>query len=339
MNANGPRPLRQIQVVRHPVGLPDVADFALAQALPPPRGPDEIRVRVQWLSIDPYLRPLLAGRYFLPRPEIGAPVPGTVLGTVLESDNAAVPVGAQVVCDAHWAEEVVVRADAVRVVHSDGFPDFLHLGPMGITGLTAWTGLRVIAPPQPGQTVVVSAAAGGVGSLALQLARWSGARVVGIVGGEDKARAAREVFGMDACISHAAPDFVDALHGACPDGIDVYFDNVGGRVLEAVIGRLARNARIVLCGMMEQYNADRRLPGPNLGPVVAARASLTGLVVYDHLDRMAQMQAELAARLARGELHHREDIHDGLAAAPAAFCAQMRGGSFGKVLVRLTEGA
>jgi NADPH-dependent curcumin reductase CurA len=206
---------------------------------------------------------------------------------------------------------------------------------LGIPGLTAWAGLRTIARPRPGDVVLVSTAAGAVGSMACQLARLAGADVVGVAGSADKCAIAVADYGCRTCIDYHATDFADALAAACPDGVDVYFDNVGGRVLEAALGRLRRHARVVLCGMIDQYNRDVRPPGPNLGPVIAARATLTGLVVYDHLDRYAEMVIELAPLIAQGQLRWREDVSIGIGMAAEAFCGMMRGANTGKALVQV----
>lgn len=330
-----PEQQTEIVVARHPVGLPEPADFA-ERVLPVPMPADgELLLRVHWLSIDPWLRPLLGGRHLVPPPPVGTRVPGQVVGEVLVSRDAHHGVGDWVVADCGWCEYATVAADAVRRVDPAIAPPSAWLGVLGIPGLTAWAGLGTIARPRPGDTVLVSTAAGALGSVVCQLARAAGADVVGIAGSADKCAIAVADYGCRTCIDHHAADFPSALAAACPDGIDVYFDNVGGRVLEAAIGRLRRNARVVLCGMIDQYNRDVRPAGPNLGPVIAARASLTGLVVHDHIDRHAEMVAELAPLIAQGRLRWREDVSIGIGMAPDAFCGLMRGQNVGKALVQV----
>ncbi len=330
-----PEQQTEIVVARHPSGLPELSDFAARPAPIPVIADGELLLRVHWLSIDPWLRPLLAGRYLVPPPPVGTRVPGQGAGEVLASRDARHAVGDWVVADCGWCEYAAVAADGVRRIDPSLAAPSAWLGVFGIPGLTAWAGLRTIARPQPGEVVLVSTAAGAVGSVACQLARAAGAEVVGIAGSAEKCAIAVADYGCRTCIDHRAEDFVDALAAACPDGIDVYFDNVGGRVLEAAIGRLRRHARVVLCGMIDQYNRDLRPPGPNLGPVIAARATLTGLVVHDHLDRHAEMVAELTPLIAQGRLRWREDVSIGIEMAPDAFCGLMRGTNVGKALVQV----
>ncbi len=346
MKAGNKEHIQQISLARYPQGAPTVEDFRLDTVELAPLAADQVRVEVEYLSMDPYLRPLLAGRYLAARPALGAQVPGMGVGVVCESRIDAVPTGSRVVFDAGWAQRVDVPRARLRIVdtltnHGAGSPaavpaaSSLHLGALGLPGLTAWAGLRLIAPPAAGQTVLISAAAGAVGSVAGQLARWSGARAVGIVGSAAKRELCLQRYGFSDCVSYRDAAFPQSLDAACPDGIDVYFDNVGGVILEAALARLSRGARIVLCGLIDQYNSEQRPPGPNLGPLIGARASMTGLVVHDHWPRLAEMQAELLPHLADGSLAIVEDIFDGLRSAPEAFCALMRGDNLGKALVRV----
>lgn len=326
---------RIVRVVRRPQGAPRAGDFELAEVSVPAPGAGELLLQHLYLSIDPYLRPLLAGRYGVPPPSPGDRVPGFVLARVVGSDDPRFPEGCHVVADGGWAEFSVARPEALRRVHDDGLPLSTALGVLGIPGLTAWAGLRRIARPRAGETVLVSTAAGAVGSVVGQLAARAGCRVVGIAGGPAKCRIATDVFGFDACIDHRDPDLAGALRAACPEGVDVYFDNVGAHVLEAALGCLRRGARVVLCGMIGQYNDAEPPPGPRLGPVVAARARLQGLVVFDHLHRFDRFRREVAPLVRSGALRYREDVVAGIEQAPAAFAALMRGENRGKSLVRL----
>ncbi|QOW22039.1 NADP-dependent oxidoreductase [Novilysobacter avium] len=331
-------PTRQVvQVLRYPDGMPRERDFGLDRRTLDAPGAGEVVVRNHWLSLDPYLRPLLGGRYAITRPELGAVVPGGAVGQVVQSNADRLAVGDWVVGDTGWCDVAVAPQDALRRVDPDLAPPSTALGVLGIPGLTAWAGLKTIARPQRGETVLVSTAAGAVGSVAGQLARRAGCRTVGIAGLEAKCTVAREAFGFDECVSHLSPSFVEDLRAACPDGIDVYFDNVGGPVLEAALSLLRPRARAVLCGLSSQYNQGERPPGPNLGPVIAARATLQGLVVFDHLDRFDEFTNEVAPLVRDGSVQYRESVSDGLASAPAAFIAMMSGRNLGKSLVRLPE--
>lgn len=207
----------------------------------------------------------------VPPPPLGAPVPGQTVARVETSEDPRFPVGALVVADAGWSEYAVVDADGLRLLPEDGLPPSTALGVLGTPGLTAWAGMRTIAKPKAGETVLVSTAAGAVGSVAGQLARLAGCRVIGIAGSGEKCRIAEEEFGFHACVSHRSTDLGDELRAACPDGVDVYFDNVGVHVLAAALTCLRRRARIVLCGLSGQYNDAMPPPGPHLGPVIGAR--------------------------------------------------------------------
>jgi NADPH-dependent curcumin reductase CurA len=206
---------------------------------------------------------------------------------------------------------------------------------LGMPGLTGYAGLVYLGEPKPGQTVLVSAATGPVGSTVGQVARLMGARAFGIAGSPEKCRYAVEELGFEACVDYKAGDLRTQLKQACPDGVDVYFDNVGGDVLAAVIGNLALHARIILCGMIGAYSMDTPPAGPWLGPVVAARGTIKGLVVYDYFHRMAEMQRVVGRWIREGLFKYREDVTVGLEHAPEAFCRLMRGENFGKALVQV----
>ncbi|HKZ73766.1 MAG TPA: NADP-dependent oxidoreductase, partial [Steroidobacteraceae bacterium] len=209
------------------------------------------------------------------------------------------------------------------------------LGVLGMPGLTGYVGMVYLGEPKPGQTVVVSAPTGPVGSTAGQAARLVGARAVGVAGSDEKCDYAVRELGYAACVNYRKGELVAQLKAACPDGIDVYFDNVGGEVLAAVLRDLAMHARIVLCGMIEAYSMETPPPGPFLGPVVGARATMQGLIVYDHLHRLPELIKVVGAWIRAGQFHYREDVSDGLDSAPEAFCRLMRGQNFGKALVRV----
>lgn len=322
--------LRQV-----PQGLPQLQDFEMQQLPLPVPGNGQLLVQVQWLSLDPFLRAQLGGRYALPCPPLGSIVPGYGIGTVIEDRSGRFQVGDMVTGMSGWAEFAAIDANTAVVVDTALAPASTAVGVLGIPGLTAWAGVRRILQPKSGQTILVSTAAGAVGSVVGQLCKAAGCRVVGIAGSAQKCAIVTDEFGFDACVSYRDADFSQTLRAACADGIDGYFDNVGGAVLEAALSMLRLHARVVLCGLSDQYNRAERPAGPNLGPVIGARARLEGLVVYDHLADFAQCRAELAQMIAAGTLRYREHTHDGLAAAPAGFIGLLKGENLGKALVRL----
>ncbi|WP_313644683.1 NADP-dependent oxidoreductase [Stenotrophomonas sp.] len=322
--------LRQV-----PQGLPQLQDFELQQLPLPVPGDGQLLVRVSHLSLDPFLRAQLGGRYALRCPPLGSIVPGYGIGTVIEDRSGRFQIGDVVTGMTGWAEFATIDANTAAVVDTALAPASTAVGVLGIPGLTAWAGVRRILQPKAGQTILVSTAAGAVGSVVGQLCKAAGCRVVGIAGSAQKCAIVTDEFGFDACVSYRDADFAQALRAACADGIDGYFDNVGGAVLEAALSLLRLHARVVLCGLSDQYNRAERPAGPNLGPVIGARARLEGLVVYDHLADFAQCRAELAQMIAAGTLRYREHIHDGLAAAPAGFIGLLKGENLGKALVRL----
>lgn len=328
-----------VRIVRYPDGLPRTEDFALAEVQMPALAAGDVLLQVIYLSIDPYLRALLGARYLTARPPLGAVVPGSGVGVVVESRDPRFAPGDHVVAECGWRQFASAAADSVRRIDPQQAPISTALGVLGMPGLTAWAGLRTIGQPVSGETVLVSSAAGAVGSLACQLAARDGARVVGSAGSAEKCALAVAEFGCASCVDYKDPDFAEQLRAACAGGIDVYFDNVGGRMLELALSLLKPRARVILCGLIDQYNATERPPGPNLGPVIGARATLTGLVVHDHLERYPQMIAEVAPLLRAGKIRWREDVRGGLAAAPQAFVDLMHGDNRGKLLVQVSGDA
>jgi NADPH-dependent curcumin reductase CurA len=295
--------------------------------------------RTLWLSLDPFLRNVMKGHALYGvalRP--GDPMHGETVAQVVESRHPGFAPGEFVVVKNGWQEYALSDGQGVRKVDPTLAPLTTALGVLGMPGLTGYAGLVYLGEPRPGQTVLVSAATGAVGSTVGQLARLMGARAVGIAGSDEKCRYAVDELGYEACLNHRSGDLRAAIKQACPDGVDVYFDNVGGDVLVAAIANLALNARIVLCGMPAAYSLDAPpAHGPWLGPVVAARATIKGLVVYDHFQRMPEMQRAIGRWIREGRFKYREDVTDGLEHAPQAFCRLMRGENFGKSLVRVAS--
>jgi len=331
----------QITLTRTPDGVPGADDFALGTALLAEPAEGEVLVRVLALSLDPYLRSAMAGRHLSGPILPGEVVRGEGLVEVVQSRHAAMQPGERWVALCGWRSHALLDAAAVaqaRRVPPDLLPATLALGGLGMPGLTAWAGFTKLADALPGDTLVVSAASGPVGATVGQLARLAGCRVVGIAGGPEKCAWVTGVAGFDACIDHQAEPLALALKRECPDGVDIYFDNVGGNVLQAVVEHLALHARIVLCGLVGQYGttAGAAPPaGPNPAWFIKARATVRGLVVYDHWADYPTMLAELGAHHRAGKMHFREDISSGLASTPAAFERLMRGQNQGKSLVVL----
>lgn len=329
--------IEQITLQRTPVGLPETSDFAFGHAELPQPEEGQVLVRVLALSLDPYLRSAMAGRHLSASIGIGDLVRGEGLVEVLASRHPAMAAGEQWVAACGWRSHALL--DAAAVAQARRVPAWLDrptlaLGGLGMPGLTAWAGLNRLADARAGDTLVVSAASGPVGATVGQLAKIKGCRVIGIAGGPEKCAWVTGVAGFDACIDYRDEDLRQALDRLCPQGVDVYFDNVGGDTLLALLERLALGARVVLCGLMAQYNgAAPTAINPAL--LIRARATLRGLVVYDHWDALEQMLSEMKAHYLAGRLQFREDIAEGLQSAPAAFVRLMQGRNQGKALVRL----
>jgi hypothetical protein len=292
--------------------------------------------RTLWLSLDPYYRNVMKNsQIYADRLAAGDVMVGETVAEVMESRHSQFAAGDIVAVRNGWQQYALSNGVAVRKIDPAIAPVSTALGVLGMPGLTGYAGTVYLGQPLPGQTFVVSACTGPVGSTAGQVAKHMGARVVGIAGSAEKCDYAVKEMGFDACVNYKEGDLAAALKAACPRGIDVYFDNVAGDTLVAVLRNLAIGARIVLCGMIEAYSMDTPPPGPWLGPVVGARASMKGLVVYDHLNRMEEMTRVVSGWIRDGSFRYREDVAIGLENAPEAFCALMQGRNFGKSLVKV----
>jgi NADPH-dependent curcumin reductase CurA len=326
----------RILLRRVPSGLPTPEDFDSDEVDVPAPADGQFLSRTIWLSLDPYYRNIMKGsQFYAERLTPGDPMCGETVAQVVESRHPGFAGGDYVVVRNGWQDYGVSDGVGVRKLDPSAAPLSTALGVLGMPGLTGYAGLVYLGEPRPGQTVVVSAATGPVGSTAGQVARLVAARPVGIAGSPEKCRYAVEELGYSACANYRDGNLREQLEAMCPDGIDVYFDNVGGDTLGAVLANLARDARVVLCGMIEAYSMDQPPPGPFLGPVVAARATLKGLVVYDWLHKQAEQQRVVAAWIRDGVFRYREDVTEGLQGAPGAFCRLMQGRNFGKALVRV----
>jgi NADPH-dependent curcumin reductase len=326
---------RQVLLRRRPTGAPTTADFEIVDAPLPDPAEGEVLVRGIYLSLDPYMRGRIsAARSYAKPVEIGAVMEGRVVGEVVRSRDPAFREGDHVFGGFGWQLYSTVPGTGLVKLDPAEAPLSTALGVLGMPGLTAYVGLSEIGRPQRGEIVVVSAASGAVGAVAGQLAKRAGARVVGIAGGADKCRFVEEL-GFDAAIDHRAGDLGAALDRACPNGIDVYFENVGGAVQQAVFPRLNDFGRMVMCGMVSEYNDLEPRPGPNLMAAVRKRLKIQGFIVSDQWQRWGEYRAMAAPLVRSGALKYREDILDGLDNAPAAFIGLLQGRNFGKLLIRL----
>ena len=333
---------RRILLVSRPRGAASEDNFRLEAAPLPAVGPGQLLVRHHWLSLDPYMRGRMndAKSYAPPQP-LGEVMIGGTAGEVVASRHPGFTVGDHVVGMGGWQEYALVdeaEAPLWRRVDTSAVPLAAYLGPVGMPGVTAWYGLSMICAPKPGETLVVSAAAGAVGSVVGQLARARGCRTVGIAGGRAKCDYVLRELGFDACIDYkAAPDAPSldaALADAAPQGVDACFENVGGRCLDAVIGRMNAFGRIALCGLIAGYDGTP-VPISNPGPILRARLTVQGFIIFEHLDIWPWAASELGAAVASGRLRYRETVAEGLDRAPAAFLGLLRGDNLGKQLVRL----
>jgi NADPH-dependent curcumin reductase CurA len=327
---------QRITFARSPRGLPVPEDFGADEIAIPVPSEGQFLSRTIYLSLDPYYRNVMKNsQIYADRLNPGDVMVGETVAQIVESRHPQFTVGEYVAVRNGWQQYAVSSGQGVRKLDASSAPLGAALGVLGMPGLTGYAGTVYLGRPLPGQTFVVSACTGPVGTTAGQVARHMGARVVGIAGSAAKCEYAVNELGFAACVNYKDGDLTAALKQACPDGIDVYFDNVGGDTLAAVTRNLALGARIVLCGMIEAYSMDTPPPGPWLGPIVGARATMSGLVVYDHMNRMPEMVKLISAWIRDGQFRYREDVSEGIASAPQAFCALMRGGNFGKALVRV----
>jgi NADPH-dependent curcumin reductase CurA len=296
----------------------------------------EVLLRGIYLSLDPYMRGRISGVRSYAKPvDIGAVIEGRVVGEVARSEHPDFRPGEFAYGGYGWQlYSAVPGAELVKLVPAEA-PISTALGVLGMPGLTAHVGLSDIGRPKAGETVVVSAASGAVGAVAGQLAKAAGARVVGIAGGAEKCRYVEHELSFDACLDHRTGDLGGALAAACPRGIDVYWENVGGAVQAAVFPRLNDFARMVLCGMVAEYNDTEPRPGPNLMVAVRKRLRIEGFIVSDQWRRLAEYRAKAVPLLRAGRLKYREDIVDGLDNAPTAFIGLLQGRNFGKLIIRL----
>lgn len=341
MNTNRPSSNRQVILEARPSGMPSADDFALIETQIPEPADGQILTRNLLLSLDPYMRGIMnAGESYQHPVAIGKVMHGHTISQVVTSRAEGFVAGDIVFGAGHWQDYALQSMRSVvppRKVDLTLAPAAAWLGPMGLPGWTTYVGLFDFAMPKAGETLVVSAAAGAVGSLLGQLAKRQGLRVVGIAGGASKCAYAVDELGFDACVDYKAHHFAGALAEACPNGIDIDFENAGGAVLEAIWPLLNAGARVVVCGLIAQYNATAPVPGPDLTRLLMRRIAMRGFIISDHGERLPNAIGDMLDWYRKGELKFRADVVEGLENAPRAFIGMLQGRNFGKLVVQLGE--
>ncbi|MEO5566544.1 MAG: NADP-dependent oxidoreductase, partial [Luteimonas sp.] len=308
----------------------------------PTAGVGQMLLRTEFLSLDPYMRGRMSDAASYAEPvEIGAVMVGGTVARVVESNLKGFAAGDWVLSYNGWQDYAVSDGTGVTPLGAAPAHPSWTLGILGMPGFTAWAGLTQIGKPKPGETIAVAAATGPVGATVGQIGKLLGCRVVGIAGGPDKCAYSLDILGFDACIDHKAADFVEQLAQACPQGIDVYFENVGGKVFDAVLPLLNPNARIPLCGLVSQYNASQLPEGPDrmnwlLGQLLSKKILIHGFIIFDSFGHLYPEFAQVMGDwIGSGKIKYREEIIDGLEAAPAAFIGLLKGDNFGKRVIRV----
>jgi hypothetical protein len=310
------------------------ANFRVEEGPVPQPGEGEVLVKNLWLSLDPYMRGRMSdARSYVKGVELGEVMVGQTAGEVVESKHPILKAGDKVLTQLGWqlygTTREATRVDAKRA------PLSAYLGALGMPGMTAYFGLKEIGQPKPGETVVVSAASGAVGSVAGQLARLWGCRAVGIAGGVAKCDYAKRELGFDACVDYKAANLSEALEQACPSGVDVYFDNVGGQIFDTLLTQMNLFSRVVVCGLISDYNAAEPYGIRNWRAVLVNRIRLRGMIVFDWKERYGEALAALGGYFSEGKLKYRESVIEGLENAPRGLIALLKGENFGKQLVKL----
>ena len=330
---------RQIRLIARPAGMPKRSDFEFATVPACAPGPGEVLVRVLYLSLDPAMRGWMnEGKSYIAPVGLGEVMRALGIGRVVDSNDPRLAVGDVVVGRTGVQDFVVAKANDLTKVDPRLAPLPRYLGALGMPGLTAYFGLLDIGRPKEGETVVVSAAAGAVGAVVGQIAKIKGCRVIGIAGGPDKCRYIANDLGFDAAIDYKSEDVRKALALHCPNGIDIYFDNVGGEILDSALSLLARRARVIICGAISQYNNLTAIQGPrNYLSLLINHAVMEGFVVFDYQDRYPEGMQALAGWMREGKLKAREDVVDGLETFPEALLKLFHGENFGKLVIRVAD--
>lgn len=334
---------RRITLAARPEGAPKPSDFATVDDPVPMPGDGEMRLRTVYLSLDPYMRGRMNDvKSYVPPVQIGQTMEGGAVSVVEESRHPKFAAGNIVLGRTGWQRFAISDGKGVRIVDPSIAPISTALGILGMPGLTGYVGLLDLGQPKEGETVVVSAATGAVGSLVGQIAKLKGCRVVGVAGAEEKCRYAIDTLGLDACVSHRDADLRDALKDACPDGIDIYYENVGGKVFDAVIGLMNVHGRIPVCGTIAHYNDIEPPPGPDrlagaMRIILTRRLTVRGFIIFDHHHRIPDFTRDVSGWLQEGRIVYREDIVDGIDNTVDAFLGLLRGENFGKLVVKISD--
>ena len=331
---------RRILLASRPHGAPTVNNFKIDEAPVPTPTAGQILLRTVYLSLDPYMRGRMSDApSYAPSVEVGAVMVGGTVSRVAASEHADYKVGDLVLSYSGWQDYELSDGKGLTKLDAKLAKPSYALGLLGMPGFTAYMGLLDIGQPQAGETVVVAAATGAVGSVVGQIAKIKGCRVVGIAGGADKCKYAVEELGFEACVDHRAADFPQQLAAACDKGIDVYFENVGGAVFSAVLPLLNLHARVPVCGLIANYNATDKPQGPDnlpglMGRLLVRRIKMQGFIIFDYYHRYPEFFKEMSGWFAAGKIKFREDIVDGLENAPQAFIGLLEGKNFGKLVIR-----
>lgn len=336
---------QSITLASRPSGSPMAENFALKTTDLPTPGKGQFLVRIIWLSLDPYMRGRMDDVKSYAEPvAIGGIMEGGAVGEVMASEHPGFAVGDIVTGQFGWTSHAISDGEAVRKVDPDVAPISTALGVLGMPGITSWVGLNEILGGKSGETIVVSAASGAVGGMVCQLARAKGMRVIGVAGGPEKCAFVEQELGCDICLDHRAHDAKElaaAIKDAAPDGVDCYFENVGGKTLEAVLTRMNIGGRIAVCGMIAWYSGQGIADAQPLPAVwrniLTRRLRVQGFIIFDHFHLMGEFQKEVGPMVGSGQIKVKESVTDGLENAPEAFMALLRGGNFGKQLVRVGE--
>lgn len=333
---------RQILLAARPVGAPVASDFKLVETPMPVAGDGEMVLRTIYLSLDPYIRGRMndAESYIEPI-ALGDVMGAGTVSQVISSNNPKFAVGDFVLGQAGWQEYALSNGKGTHKLDPKNAPLSTALGISGMPGLTAYTGLDNIGKPQEGETIVVAAASGPVGSAVGQIGKIKGCRVVGIAGGPEKCKFVEDELGFDACLDHSDKNFASNLAAACPDGVDVYWENVGGHVFEAVLPLLNSFARVPVCGLIAHYNSSELPAGPNMIPrvmsdILTKRLLVQGFIVTDYAKQALEFQENMGKWIRDGDVKYREEFVDGLENAPEAFMGLLVGKNFGKLVVRVS---
>lgn len=325
----------QIKLAETPTGTPEPKHFDVHKETMPDIKDGEFLSKTLYLSLDPYMRGQIAGRHISGSVNPGDILRGEAICEVVNSKHPEFAIGDIVSYFAGWQQFSVSDGQQVSKIDPRISPPSLALGILGMPGLTAYAGLIDLGEPKEGDVLVVSSATGGVGSMVGQIGKVKGCRVVGIAGSAEKCKWAVENAGFDVCLNYREEDLPSALDKSCPDGVDIYFDNVGGNILETVMERLSLSARVVLCGLMAQYNLEERLPGTNPSNIIRSRATVRGMVVYDHFHKQKDFVEDVLNWLDDGLITYREDVTEGIENAPESFCRLMKGQNFGKTIIKV----